>query len=684
MRRWLMPLLVVAISPSWAGTPVFVDRAQTIAVDPRRGVDRRVDYAALAQLGPWDDHNYQLTHEDLAVLPAGEAELVLPLPAFFRAKMRQEWPTLQRSGPAQYPRHAVPTFMKMFGGYSINGRLYKHVERADGRFLVVTDEVTPAEGDRPSPDFSGEVRITSPNGDAETAIKLSPVDPNKVIAGSIDAGANTRMWWSTNGGTTWTLAPPLLGSTNGDPAVDWSANGSFAYTTSLGNCGFSGCQVWFYRSADGGKTWTSLESATPGDPRREVATARADKEYLHVDKSSASPFKDRIYITWHDGNVMKFSRSADFGNTFTNATFSNASAELGIGSDITTARNGNVFYVWPAFNSRTIRLKRSTDGGANFANSLVIANTNASYDFPIPAMESRHAFVYTSADADLTTGSFGGSVYVAWTDSTAPTGNNASANHARIQVARSRDNGATWQVTTPHEISDATTVDRFHPWLAVGPDGVVHVTYYDTRRSANRTAVDQFYSFSTDGAVTWSTPRRVTTVLSPNVVDGFEWGDYNGLDISGTNLIAIYTDNRNESGGGGDSIDVYGIGITAGGIGGGAGNVPDGRFVVGPELLVSRAGATDIKLDWGATCGAGNDYATYEGDLTAPNTSLAQRFCSTGGARTVTFTPASGARYYLVVALSGGNEGSYGRKSDGTERPPAASPCLPQQVVSCP
>jgi hypothetical protein len=66
---------------------------------------------------------------------------------------------------------------------------------------------------------------------------------------------------------------------------------------------------------------------------------------------------------------------------------------------------------------------------------------------------------------------------------------------------------------------------------------------------------------SSDGAQTWSTPARLTSVISPQIDTGFEWGDYNGIDVIGQQLIGIYTDNRNESGGGADSVDVYAVGI---------------------------------------------------------------------------------------------------------------------------
>lgn len=736
MHRLLTALACMAAVVPCLAAEQFVDREGNVPIDSRRGVDRRVDYTALTRFGPWDDRNYQLTATDLLLLSPDEATLNDLIPAFFRVAMRRESPALPRSGPAQYPRHAAVIFRQMFGGFMIDGSTYRGARRQGDRFFVELGTPIDQPGS-PEPDaLSGDVRITTPNGAAESAIKIHPTDPNKVIAGTNGPVTGQDMWWSSNGGSTWTRVSLPLGGMSGDPTVDWSSTGQYAYTTTLGNCGFSGCQNWFYRSADNGQTWTSLQTITPGDPRREFGSG-TDKEYMHVDKAAASTFKDRIYVAWHQGNVQYLARSADFGNTFTTLNFGTQSEDRGIGSDITTGPNGHVYYFWPGINNRTIRMRKSTDGGVTFPGpSTVVASTQDAYDFALPAMSSRRAFIYCSAEADLGSGPFAGSIYVAWTDNTNPESSTTN-NHGRIQVARSRDGGATWQVNTPHETADQATVDRFHPWLGVGPDGKVHVIYYDTRRDASRQSVDVFYSFSSDGAVSWSTPQRVTAELSPGIEDGFEWGDYNGLDIVGSTLIAIFTDNRNESGGTADSVDVYGNGITPGSgpvcgngaieggevcdgsnlggqtcvargcTGGGVlsctpscsaldtsscvgcpgsavGTVPDGRFTGGALLQVNRSGATDIILSWGAACGGNaDDYAVYEGDLNAPS-SLLQRFCSTGGATTSSFTPAAGARYYLAVGKRGGNEGSYGKRSNGTERTPAASACLPQLISTCP
>lgn len=160
---------------------------------------------------------------------------------------------------------------------------------------------------------------------------------------------------------------------------------------------------------------------------------------------------------------------------------------------------------------------------------------------------------------DLSNSAFRDTIYVAFTDSTAATSGTAANNHARIQVAWSRNGGSTWQVRTPHATADANTVDRFHPWLKVDSNGRVHVVFYDTRNSVNRAGVDFYYSYSENGGDTWSAPTRLTSVNMPKPGDNFEWGDYNGLDMVLTQALGIYTDNRVEEAGA-NTVDAYAAG----------------------------------------------------------------------------------------------------------------------------
>jgi hypothetical protein len=109
----------------------------------------------------------------------------------------------------------------------------------------------------------------------------------------------------------------------------------------------------------------------------------------------------------------------------------------------------------------------------------------------------------------------------------------------------------------------------------------------------------------------------------------------------------------------------------------GAGTVPDGTLTMG------KSGG-NVTLAWGAACRTAADYEVYEGQLGVP-TSLVSRLCSTAGQLSASLTPSAGNRFYLVVPKSAaGNEGSYGKASDGTERAPAAAACAPQLLAGCP
>jgi hypothetical protein len=535
--------------------------AQTIVQS--QGVDARVDYASLLDYGPWDDRNYRLNQDDLALLGENERELTVRAPLFYRVELRKRFGDLPTTGPVQYPRSTLPRFLTEYGGFLIDGMLYRRARLVGDRYAVDTSEPWMSEQefeDLGGKSLTGDVRVTNPVGAAESAVAINPVNPDLVVSGSNGPTSGQQMQYSTDGGETWNVGGALpYGGTCCDPTVAWSSDGSKAYSATLGSS-----QVYVYRSANAGQTWTDLEADTPGDQRREIGGG-TDKEYLHVDTLAGSACLDTVYLTWHENNNMRFSRSTDRANTWSTPTTLSSSTERGIGSDITSDTSGRVHYIWPGFNSKKIYVRTSSDCGVTWNPTVEIASTQASFDFPIPSMDNRYAWVYVGAAADLGSGPYGGSIYASWTDTTAPDVSNATQNHARIQVAYSRDGGATWNTSTPHETADSDTVDRWNQWLAVGPDGSVHVVFYDTRNDATRRSVDLYWSTSIDGGATWGAPTKLTSEISPHMEDFFQFGDYNGLDVVMGELISIFTDNRNESGGTGDSPDIYAAGQTVAG-----------------------------------------------------------------------------------------------------------------------
>ncbi len=520
--RSLTTLALTVLLLTTTGLPTAL--AALSDVDPGRGVDPRVDYPSLARFGPWDDRNYRLTVEDLALLAPNEAELVLAIPAFFRVELRRAMPDLRREGPAQYPRSAPEVFRLMYGGLLVDGVVVGG-ERATTPDVPVEGEFVVGQG-------------------AETALAVHPSDDSRVIAGYNHDAGGQRMVYSTDGGESWVSAGTLPASCC-DPTVAWSSDGSIAYTATLKSCSFS-CGVSAYRSTDGGQTWGGEAVLT---------STGSDKEFIHVDTHPTSPYRDNVYLTWHNSNVLQFARSTNLGVSWSTPVAFSSDA-VGIGSDIATDSAGAIYYVWPGTDSRAIWVKKSTNGGQGFATAVSVAATQASFDWPIPAMESRRAWIYVAVDVDLSGGPHTDSIYASWTDTTAADGSVAADNHTQIHVATSRNGGATWTDAIPHPTADALTVDRFNQWLEVDARGVLHLVYYTTEWASSRTSVDLAYQYSQDGGATWTAPSRVTTATSPNISDSFEWGDYNGLDITATKVLPIWTDNRTETQRV-DSVDVY-------------------------------------------------------------------------------------------------------------------------------
>lgn len=115
----------------------------------------------------------------------------------------------------------------------------------------------------------------------------------------------------------------------------------------------------------------------------------------------------------------------------------------------------------------------------------------------------------------------------------------------------------------------------------------------------------------------------------------------------------------------------------------GPGSVPDRQSAGTPVRLTKGAGGA-LGLSWGGSCSAGGvDYEVYEGTL-GSFASHVPALCSTSGSTTATITPAVLRGYYLVVPRTATDEGSYGKRTGGIERPPSAFACFPQRLTACP
>jgi hypothetical protein len=157
-------------------------------------------------------------------------------------------------------------------------------------------------------------------------------------------------------------------------------------------------------------------------------------------------------------------------------------------------------------------------------------------------------------------GGWVGQIFLAMDRSGGPTNNNiymlatiqptGFSNGTDVMFARSTNGGQSF--SAPHRINDDPINHNKWHWfgtLSVAPNGRLDAVWYDTRNAANNTDSQLFYSFSTDGGVTWSANVAVSNSFNP--FEGYpnqsKIGDYITIvsDETGGNVAYSATFNFN-------------------------------------------------------------------------------------------------------------------------------------------
>src|SRR5437667_344839 len=119
-----------------------------------------------------------------------------------------------------------------------------------------------------------------------------------------------------------------------------------------------------------------------------------------------------------------------------------------------------------------------------------------------------------------------------------------------VMFVRSTDGGVTF--SAPHKINDDPVNPSKWHWfgtMSVAPNGRLDAVWYDTRNAANNTDSQLFYSWSTDGGVTWAPNVQVSNSFNP--FEGYpnqsKIGDYITIvsDSTGGNVAYAATFNFN-------------------------------------------------------------------------------------------------------------------------------------------
>jgi hypothetical protein len=383
-----------------------------------------------------------------------------------------------------------------------------------------------------------------------------------------------KIGWYTSfdGGCRWTAGQVLPGYDDllltSDISFAFGAHGEvYAAVLTVGKKNESGVAV--STSHDGGKTFDMPVYVTL-DPTSKVFS---DKPWIAVDLSNG-PHRDALYVVWSydyggdcgDGNTcvqaLAFSRSTDGGKTFSpvqqvegSAPFcTNPTLKRPTGSTRCDAVLGATPVVLPdgtlvvsfayedllttgKIPTRLVSLT-SRDGGDTWAAPVLIATISDVYGRFAP--EKYRNITLPAMACDPKTGQ----LYVAWSDK--------ATGDPDILLSTSTDAGASW--SPPRRVNDdpkGTGALQFQPAIAVAPNGVVSVSFFDTRVDPAHNLIDVFLAQSADHGASFRPNERVTSmswdpaVGAPVDGGGSEFiGDYQGLAADNQYAHPFWNDTR--------------------------------------------------------------------------------------------------------------------------------------------
>ncbi len=433
-------------------------------------------------------------------------------------------------------------------------------------------------GDKPRPPYAN-IRTTHDTFQAhsETSVAVDPNNPLRLVGGAKFFPDRTRYVFqvgyvtSTDGGCTWQdggLLPGFPGRyLTSDPVFAFGESGQ-AYAAALYTDENKDSGIALWRSADGGKTF--------GQPTHVfddlTGAVFSDKEWIAIDRGNG-PGRGNIYVVWsYDhfggcnedgtcGQQVAFSRSTDGGRTFSPPKLIEGMApfctvryprrpagsldcDLGLGATPAVLPDGTIAvafsYLAPDGHSAPTRLLvvTSTDGGATWTSPTLAATVDDIFG-TLPGERYRVASLPAFA-ADP----HANRLYLAWADK--------STGDSDILLSTSTDRGVSW--SQPVHVNDdplRNGAQQFQPQLAVAPNGVVSVSFFDTRLDPARHLIDAYLAQSLDAGATFLPNVRVTasgfdpSIAAPRDESGAEFiGDYQGLAADNTFVHLFWNDTR--------------------------------------------------------------------------------------------------------------------------------------------
>jgi len=445
-------------------------------------------------------------------------------------------------------------------------------------FYTLTGGSTCVElGSHPQPPYTNvQVSHDSYLAHSEPMLVEDPHNPLHLVGGSkfFTVPAHYRFqigyYASFDGGCTWSDGGVLPGFARNETTSDISfAFGTHneVYAAVLYNFkGESGIAV--STSTDGGKTF-GLPVSVFDDKTGNVFS---DKPWIAVDQTRGR-YSGSIYVVWsydHNGNCgygnncseeLAFSHSTDRGKSFSPVHLVEGSAPYcknpttGRPAHSTTCDaaqgiipvvepDGTIVLSFPYIDLMSgsiptrILVTTSPDGGNTWTSPVLVATIHdIAGHFP---HEKYRNLSLPAFACDPKTGQ----LYLTWADK--------GKKDADILFTTSKDHGQTW--SAPIRVNDDPMQDganQFQPQMAVAPDGVVSIAFFDTRLDLQHRLIDVYLAQSINKGASFLKNVRVTTqswdpaVGAPIDEYGQQFiGDYQGLAADDHFVHPFWNDTR--------------------------------------------------------------------------------------------------------------------------------------------
>lgn len=404
--------------------------------------------------------------------------------------------------------------------------------------------------------------------EAEISVAYKPGDNSKLLISfmSQSSGLTFPIYYSNNGGSTWSQStfnsasllssdfPGQFAAGGGDPVFAWDKNGRVYFgwiylsvKPALDTAFFS--LNWAY-SDDDGHTWHTKPNHFIGRGALDASTGETidfmdgvtDREWFAVDNSSG-PHQGNLYcsyVCFPPGTAPGFQAVKTLVpgvDTFGPAVHAfDGDCQFG---NVEVDKNGVLHMSLADIANTQIRHVKSTDGGASFLPSVVVAQATVLFpNAPFIVHNRENAAVNMAVDG--ATGS-GDNVHIVWSDF--PGSNVVS------YYAHSSDTGNTWTVDTLNRYF-STGGSTLMPTVAgEGSNVAVSLTVVDSADTA------RYYSLnSTDNGSTFSQIRMLSSgttnypaIGATDPSSSLFFGDYNRSQRTPCLVYAAWEDGRSHT-----------------------------------------------------------------------------------------------------------------------------------------